>query len=51
MIRILLYGGADLRLTSTDGKTALDLAMSAGHEKATLLLGEGVTKRFIQNRD
>ncbi len=51
MIRILLYGGADLRLTSIDGKTALDLAMSAGHEKATLLLGEGVTKRFIQKRD
>ena len=51
MIRILLYGGADLLLTSTDGKTALDLAMSAGHEKAILLLGEGVTKRFIQKRD
>lgn len=51
MIRILLYGGADLTLTSNDGKTALDLAMSAGHEKATLLLGEGVTKRFMQKRD
>jgi ankyrin repeat protein len=51
MIRILLYGGADLLLTNDDGKTALDLAMSAGHEKAILLLGEGVTKRFIQKRD
>jgi uncharacterized protein len=51
MVRILLYGGADLLLTSDDGKTALDLAMAAGHEKATLLLGEGVTKRFIQKRD
>ena len=51
IIRILLYGGADLLLTSNDGKTALDLAMAAGHEKATLLLGEGVTKRFIQKRD
>ena len=50
-IRILLYGGADLLITNKDGKTALDLAMSAGHEKATLLLGEGVTKRFIQKRD
>jgi uncharacterized protein len=51
MIRILLYSGADLMLTTDDGKTALDLAMAAGHEKATLLLGEGVTKRFIQKRD
>ncbi len=51
MIRILLYGGADLLLTSQDGKTAFDLAMAAGYEKATLLLGEGVTKRFIQKRD
>ena len=51
MIRTLLYGGADLLLTSTDGKTALDLAMAAGYEKATILLGEGVTKRFTQKRD
>jgi len=51
MIRTLLYGGADLLLTSTDGKTALDLAMAAGHAKATILLGEGVTKRFTQKRD
>lgn len=46
MIHILLLGGADLRLKSDDGKTAMDLAMDAGHEKATVLLGEGVTKRF-----
>jgi len=51
MIRALLYGGADLLLTNIDGKTALDLAMAAGHEKATILLGEGVTKRFPQKRD
>ena len=51
MIRILLYGGADLTLTSHDGKTAIDLAMEGGHDKATLLLGEGVTKRFPQKRD
>jgi ankyrin repeat protein len=51
MIRTLLYGGADLLLTSTDGKTALDLAMDAGHEKATILLGEGVTKRFTQKHE
>jgi len=51
MIRTLLYGGADLLLTNNDGKTALDLAMSAGHERATLLLGEGVTKRFPQKRE
>ena len=51
MIRILLYGGADLMLTSHDGKTALDLAMESGHEKATLLLGEGITKRFMHRRD
>jgi len=51
LIRTLLFGGADLLLTSDDGKTALDLAMSAGYEKAVLLLGEGVTKRFMQKRD
>jgi FOG: Ankyrin repeat len=45
-IRALLLGGADLTLKSADGKTAMDLAMDAGHEKATVLLGEGVTKRF-----
>jgi ankyrin repeat protein len=50
MIRILLFGGADLNITSNNGKTALDLAMEAGHEKATLLLGEGITKRFSQKR-
>ena len=46
MIRVLLYGGADLTLKNNQGKTALDLAMEAGHEKASLLLGEGITKRF-----
>lgn len=51
MIRTLLYGGADLTLTSKDGKTALDLALEAGHEKASLLLGEGITKRFQQKRE
>src|SRR5258706_10760874 len=51
MIRTLLFGGADLMLTSDDGKTALDLALAGGYEKASLLLGEGVTKRFMQKRD
>jgi ankyrin repeat protein len=46
MIRILLYGGADLTIKSNDGKTALDIALDAGHEKASLILGEGITKRF-----
>lgn len=46
IIRALLLGGADLTLKSTDNKTAMDVAMEAGHEKATVLLGEGVTKRF-----
>lgn len=46
MIRILLYGGADLTIKGDDGKLAMDVAMDAGHEKATILLGEGVTKRF-----
>jgi uncharacterized protein len=46
MIRTLLLGGADLTLKSDDRKTAMDIAMDAGHEKATVLLGEGVTKRF-----
>lgn len=46
IIRALLLGGADLTLKSTNGKTAMDVAMDAGHEKATILLGEGVTKRF-----
>jgi ankyrin repeat protein len=51
MIRILLYGGADLTLTNHQGKSALDLAMEGGHEKATLLLGEGITKRFQQKKE
>ena len=51
MIRILLFGGADLMLKSDDRKTALDLALAGGYEKAALLLGEGVTKRFMQKRD
>jgi ankyrin repeat protein len=46
IIQALLLGGADLRLKSDDGKTAMDIAMDAGHAKATVLLGEGVTKRF-----
>ena len=46
IIRALLMGGADLTIKSTTGKTAMDVAMDAGHEKATVLLGEGVTKRF-----
>ena len=51
MIRVLLFGGADLSLASNNGKTALDLAMDAGHEKASLLLGEGITKRFTHKRE
>ena len=50
-IRFLLLGGADLTLKSEDGKTALDLAMDAGHEKASALLGEGVTKRFKRREE
>lgn len=50
-IRALLLGGADLTLASDDGKTALDLAMDSGHEKASLLLSEGVTKRFRHTKD
>jgi ankyrin repeat protein len=46
IIRALLLGGADLTYKSDNGKTAMDIAMEAGHEKATALLGEGVTKRF-----
>ena len=46
IIRALLMGGADLTMKSTEGKSAMDVAMEAGHEKATVLLGEGVTKRF-----
>ena len=51
MIRLLLYGGADLTIKSDNGKIAMDVAMDAGHEKATILLGEGVTKRFRPHRD
>ncbi|HSJ89469.1 MAG TPA: ankyrin repeat domain-containing protein [Anaerolineales bacterium] len=50
ILHALLMGGADLTFKSTDGKTAMDVAMEAGHEKATVLLGEGVTKRF-KNRN
>lgn len=45
-VRALLLGGADLTLKSDTGKTPLDLAIDAGHEQASALLGEGVTKRF-----
>jgi len=51
MIRILLFGGADLLLKDDDDRTALDLALAGGHEKAAILLGEGVTKRFMHRRD
>ena len=51
IIRVLLFGGADLTIASNNGKTALDLAIEAGHEKASLLLGEGITKRFTQKRE
>lgn len=51
MIRILLYGGADLTVHNDDGKTPLDLAIEAGHEKAVLLLSEGITKRFKPRSD
>jgi len=46
MIRILLYGGADMNLKNGDNKIPLDMAIEGGHEKATLVLGEGITKRF-----
>ena len=51
MIRTLLFGGADLNIKSKDDKTPLDLAMEAGHAKATLLLSEGITRRFRTMRD
>ena len=46
MIRVLIYGGADLTIKSNDGKTPLDLATESGHERASLVLSEGITKRF-----
>jgi ankyrin repeat protein len=46
MIHTLLFGGADMNLKSDDGKTPLDVAVEAGQDKATMLLGEGITKRF-----
>jgi ankyrin repeat protein len=51
LIRVLLYGGADLTIAGNNGKTALDLALEGGHEKATLLLGEGITKRFTKRSE
>jgi ankyrin repeat protein len=51
LIRTLLFGGADMTVKSNNGKTALDLALEAGHDRATLLLGEGITKRFTHRRD
>jgi ankyrin repeat protein len=50
-IRALLLGGADLTLKADDGKIAQDLAMEAGHELASALLGEGVTKRFKRREE
>jgi len=46
MIRVLLFGGADVNLKSDDDKSPLDIAIETGHDKATLLLEEGITKRF-----
>ena len=40
------FNGTDLTHKSDDEKSAIDLAMEVGHEKAMLLLGEGITKRF-----
>jgi len=51
MVRALLYGGADLTLQGNDGKTALDLAINSGDEKVTILLREGITKRFKLKRE
>jgi hypothetical protein len=39
-----------LTLKSDDGKTVMDLAMAAEHEKAAILLEEGITKRFKPKR-
>lgn len=50
-IRTLLLGGADLTLKTNDGKSPMDVSMDAGHEKATVLLGEGVTKRFRRREE
>ena len=50
MIRMLSYGGTDLTIEGDYGKTAMDLATEAGPEKAAVLLGEGITKRFKQKR-
>ena len=41
----------DLTLKSEDGKTAMDPATEAGHEKAAILLGEGITKSFKKGED
>jgi uncharacterized protein len=49
-IRTLIYGGADLASKSNNGQTPLDLALEAGHEEATKLLQEGITKRFKLRR-
>lgn len=50
-VRALLLGGADLTIKSQEGKTALDIALDAGHEKASALLGEGVTRRFKRREE
>lgn len=50
-IHTLLLGGADLTIKSSDGKTPMDISMDSGHEKATVLLGEGVTKRFRRREE
>ena len=50
MIRIRLYGGADLTLEGKEGKNPLDLAMDAGNEKTVLILREGITKGLKPKR-
>ena len=50
MVRVLLYGGADLTLKSNNGKTALDLAKEDGDEETIAVLVAGITKRLKLKR-
>ena len=41
VLRMLLDRGADPRLTTDDGKTAIDIARERGHAEAAALLSAG----------
>jgi len=49
--RALIFGGANLEVTSKDGSQALDIALASGHNEVANLIKEGITRRFRKRRN